>query len=165
MLRKKWFVTLITSLALVLLVAGVVYAQEPGSQPDPGNSPSGAPHKGWRYEDASMLIIVADTLKMPLADLVAALREGTKVADLAEEKEIDLDTLIDAVLAPRAEVLDRFVEAELVKQEQADKILDRMRENLELRFKYPRVARRLQIAERILAARRQAKRPRPPAER
>jgi len=158
---KRWFIAVGISLALILLIAGVVHAQEPMSpeaQPEQAGPRRPAVHRGWRYEEASALVILADTLEMPLADLVAALKDGTTIADLAEERGIELDTIIDAVMAPRAEVLARFVEAELLTQERADTLLDRMQEGLELRFTHPRVVRRLEVMERALAARRWAKR-------
>ncbi len=67
-------------------------------------------------------------------DLLKALRSGQSVAQLAEEKGIGLDILVNTVLDQHAETLTKAVEAGKITQEQADQRLQTLKEQLTRRF-------------------------------
>jgi hypothetical protein len=51
----------------------------------------------------------ADALGLERGALIAELREGRTIADLAEEQGVDVDTVIDAMVAPVRERITTFV--------------------------------------------------------
>jgi hypothetical protein len=66
---------------------------------------------------------VAGVLGISADDLVAQLKDGKTLAQVAESKGVSLDTLVDTILAPEAEVLKVRVKYGYLTQEQADAIL------------------------------------------
>ena len=78
--------------------------------------------------------LVADALGMTELDLLKALRNGQTVAQLAEEKGVSLDTLVNTVVDQHAEALTKAVEAGKITQEQADQRLQNLKEQLTQRF-------------------------------
>ncbi len=90
---------------------------------------------------------IADSLNMSTQDLIAALRAGKTVAEVAEEQGVDLATVVDALVAPRAERLSRAVEAGRLTEEQADALLAMARIQIENRLNRP-----FRLASFIVAA-------------
>lgn len=90
---------------------------------------------GWQMRGQAE--IIAETLGMSVPDLTAALRDGRTVADLATEKGVALDTIVEALLAPRREALSQAVASGRLTQEQADRMLEQMRENITTRLQQP----------------------------
>lgn len=72
----------------------------------------------------------AEALGMDLADVAAARQDGKSLADLAAEKGISNETLINALLAARKAALDEAVASERITQEQADYMMEHMTENI-----------------------------------
>ncbi|MBC7222882.1 MAG: hypothetical protein H5T59_01160 [Anaerolineae bacterium] len=81
--------------------------------------------------------VVAEELDMSVTDLVAELEAGKTLAEVAQEKGVALDTLVEAVVAPRAEALQQAVEEGRITQEWADLMLDHMRETVEYQLTHP----------------------------
>ena len=76
------------------------------------------------YQEA--LDAIASTLGMNTADLTEALKDGRKLADIAEEKGIDPAQINAAVLAAHQTFLDDLVTAGTLSKDQADQMLERM---------------------------------------
>ena len=78
-----------------------------------GRGPGGIGH-------GASLTTIADALSMTEADLQSALQAGKTVADLATEKGVALQTIVDALLAEQKTLLQQAVTAGRLTQEQAD---------------------------------------------
>ena len=100
-----------------------------------GVSPREAGRFGWRAYGQSE--IVAEQLGMTVEDLTTALKDGKSVADLATEKGVALETIVEAIMAPRREALAQRVAAGELTQEQADQMLAQMQENITNRLQQP----------------------------
>jgi polyhydroxyalkanoate synthesis regulator phasin len=81
--------------------------------------------------ESSLLAVAADKLGMTVEELQTQLKDGKTVADLAKEKGVDVQTIVDAFLALRQEVLSQAVTDGKISQEQADQMLKNMREMIE----------------------------------
>ena len=75
-----------------------------GSEPARRDHPVAA-HRGDR------LAAAAEALGMTQDELAAELREGRSIAQVAEEREVDLDTVVDALVAEGTEQLEAAIEA------------------------------------------------------
>jgi lambda repressor-like predicted transcriptional regulator len=113
--------------------------QETGPLGGMGLGPAGqvlrAERLGWRMHGQADL--VAQALGMSVDDLTAALRDGRSVADLAAEKGVALDTVVEALLAPRREALAQRVAAGNLTQAEADARLAQMEESITNRLQQP----------------------------
>jgi hypothetical protein len=78
---------------------------------------------------------VAELLGLTAEELRAELVDGKTLADVAEAQGVELDTVVEALLAPMAEKLAQAVEAGKLTQEEADEKLelmeDKVRQSLE----------------------------------
>jgi len=79
----------------------------------------------------SMVAVAADKLGMTVDELVTQLRDGKTVAELAKEKSVDLQTIVDAVMTVRQEKLSQAVADGKITQKQADLMLEKMRDMIE----------------------------------
>lgn len=79
----------------------------------------------------SMVAVAADKLGMTVDELVAQLQDGKTVAELAKEKSVDLQTIVDAVMTVRQEKLSQAVADGKITQKQADLMLEKMRDMIE----------------------------------
>lgn len=127
---KRWAVILVGATVLALGTAAAAFAQTP-------TTPSqqwGWGHMGWdaygTYDPASnpTVIRLAEKLGISAADLVAQLRDGKSVADVAKEKGVELRTLVDEVQAPMVETMKVNTAYGFLSQEQAGYMLDLMAE-------------------------------------
>ena len=76
------------------------------------NENSGSEHRrgpGRRHAAKMMLEPAAEALGMSVADLAVELRDGRTIAEVAEEKGVDKQTVIDAMVADSTERITRFV--------------------------------------------------------
>jgi hypothetical protein len=73
-------------------------------------------------------VVAADELGMTQEELRDELLAGKSIAELAEEKNVDLQTITDAFLAVVNENLVEAVEDGYITQEQADQMLEHMEE-------------------------------------
>jgi polyhydroxyalkanoate synthesis regulator phasin len=68
----------------------------------------------------NLVSIAADKLGMKLTDLLTELQNGKSIADVAGEKGVDTQVIVDAYLAQIKENLDEAVTAGRITQKQAD---------------------------------------------
>lgn len=93
---------------------------------------------GGRFGQAGeMLTVVAKALNMSEADLRAALVDGKSVADLATEKKVDLQTVINAIMADAKTRLDAAVSSGKITQARADQMLVNMAQMVPEHLKQP----------------------------
>ena len=89
---------------------------------------------GWGMmgdSEASLIGMAADKLGMTVDELQTQLKDGKTVAELAKEKGVDLQTIVDAFVAARQEALSQAVTDGKITQEQADQMLENMRDMIE----------------------------------
>lgn len=149
---NKVFVTtsgLVAAAALALSVGFAASAQAQGPGPTPQARGAGmgqidhAGVSGMRMggPQTSLITVAADKLGMTQADVVAQLSANKTIADLAAEKNVALDVIVDAFLAPRVTQLNAAVAAGTLTQAQADAMLAAMRANITPRLSQPWTAR------------------------
>lgn len=106
---------LVASLSAGAMVVG---AQDATATPaTPADTAAQAAHPG---RENSPLYIVATQLGLEPADLMTELQAGKTIAQLAEEKDVSLDTITEAIIAARQEQLAQAVTDGLLTQAQAD---------------------------------------------
>ncbi|MCB9098433.1 MAG: hypothetical protein H6632_02750 [Anaerolineales bacterium] len=89
-----------------------------------GNNGAGL---GLGAPEASMMTVVAEQLGLEQADLVAELQSGQTMAEVITAHGVELNTVVDAFLAPRADQLAEKVANEDITQAQADSYLAMMK--------------------------------------
>ena len=135
---------LVALAAVALLAVGsvaIANAQDPTPTPTPKAGPQGWMWLGWGWfggknDPANNPTVkrVADKLGISAQDLISELKAGKSVADVAGEKNVDLQALVDTILAPQSEVLQIGVKYGYISQEQADKLLKNMQERIRKRL-------------------------------
>ncbi|MEW5959359.1 MAG: hypothetical protein AB1801_16635 [Chloroflexota bacterium] len=156
---KKWMLVSIV-LGVVVLVAGLALtplalAQGPANSNDgfgfargpmmrtafgPARQmgQAGGPALGmgprWGGQTGSLVAVAAEQLGMTQAELVAELQAGKTIADVAAEKGVALETIVDAFVALRAGRLAELVANGQLTQEQADAMLAAMKANVTARL-------------------------------
>jgi hypothetical protein len=129
-------VALVAALTMVALaVAGLAFAQEPTPPaPDyvPGYGCCGGWRRGggWGWHGMGLMDALAELSGLEPADLYAKLQEGQTLLEVAQAHDVNAEQLVEAALASRAEVLQQRVEAGYLTQEQADWMLEHMREEM-----------------------------------
>ena len=76
-----------------------------GTGPGYGLAVKGA----WAGPEHSLVVVAAEALNMEQADLVAELESGKTLAEVAEANTVDVQDVVDAFLAPRAEFIAQAV--------------------------------------------------------
>ena len=149
--KRVWAILAGAVTAAIVLVAalwigvGQISAQGPVTTPVPqglgsGSCPCGlTPGEGgrWGYQAQGQVDIIAEQLGMTVDEVVAELQGGKTVADLAVEKGVALDTIVEALMAPRREALATAVANGRITQEQADTMLAQMQENIPEHLQQP----------------------------
>ncbi len=130
------------TLAFILIVAIGVGASSVLAQNDgntmPAPSPSGTSEYGWNmhgmmwgnWQDDSMRTAVANTLGIDVNTLFTELQSGRTLAQIAEERNIDVQTVYDAALATMTDHMNAMVGSGYITQAQADTQLNWMRDNI-----------------------------------
>lgn len=117
---------------------GTTFAQDSSSgqaqtQPaDPGFMQRGGPggmHRG-SGPGGFASTVVADTLGITEDELRTALQDGKSIADLASEKGVALDTIVNAIVADETTRLSQAVTDGKLTQEQADQRIADLKTNL-----------------------------------
>jgi hypothetical protein len=85
------------------------------------------PQDGRGGPQQSLVAIAAKVLNMEQTELVAVLTGGKTIADVAKEKGVALDKIVDAALVERSEFLKNAVSTKRFTQAQADLMLAQMR--------------------------------------
>ena len=80
----------------------------------------------WGGPDSSLTAVAAEVIGIEQADLVAELRAGATIADVAAEYNVDAQAIIDAYVQPRTDTLDAALAAARITQDQADAMLAQM---------------------------------------
>jgi hypothetical protein len=93
-----------------------------------GPGRSGMPGLGIRDSLRSSLDTVAKALGISSTDLRAALAEGQSVADIAKSKNVDLNTVIDALVNDTTSKIDAAVKAGHLSQDRATKLKSSLKE-------------------------------------
>ena len=134
-MNKKFMILAGVALAVVLLGATVVvpaFAQDP--TPPGAYGPGEHDCGGFDRQRGGMLDILVEALDMTPEEIRAELEAGKTIAEIAADQGVALSDLVDALIAPRAEALAQAVENDRLTQEQADWLLEYMREGLEWRL-------------------------------
>jgi polyhydroxyalkanoate synthesis regulator phasin len=85
---------------------------------------------GMKGGGDNLLSIAADKLDMELTDLLTELQGGKSIADVAGEKGVDTQVIVDAYVAQVKENLDEAVAAGRITQTQADYQLQQMEQRV-----------------------------------
>jgi hypothetical protein len=72
----------------------------------------------------------AEAIGVDVEDLRSALRDGQTIAEIAEEHGVEVDAVVDAMVAATKTALDEAVQNERITQEQADEMLANAEERL-----------------------------------
>ncbi len=134
---NKWVKigTLAVALAVVAVLAlsASAFAKGPALQGTPsaygqgyGRGMGSLGGRNWGGTQNSLVAVAAKVLGMSQADLVVALDDKT-IADVAKEKGVATDKIVDAFLAPRVAALKSAVDANRLTQAQADQMLATMK--------------------------------------
>jgi polyhydroxyalkanoate synthesis regulator phasin len=90
-----------------------------------------APRSGfWGRGAVSPIGVAAEELGVTAADLMAEIQAGKSIADVAGEKGVDVQAIVDAYLAQLGEVLDQAVQNGRITQDQADSMLEHAQETV-----------------------------------
>jgi hypothetical protein len=113
---------------LSLGVAGTLAQAAPSPSPNPSVT---APSKSDRHADRKLvrqavLEAEADVLGIPEGTLIADLKKGQKVSDLAKDKGMDKAQFAARLAANLGPRLEQLVDHKQITQAQADRILDRI---------------------------------------
>ena len=84
--------------------------------------PGMAPHHGWHSSGA----VLPEVLGLTAEELLAELKDGKTIADVAEAQGVALEEVVDALMEPMEEMLAQAVDAGELSQEQADEKLELM---------------------------------------
>ncbi|MBI1882175.1 MAG: hypothetical protein HYR94_28715 [Chloroflexi bacterium] len=103
----------------------------PGFGMGPGGGP-GQMGMGGRFggPENSLISVAAEKLGMTTDELMAELQADKSIAEVAAEKNVAVDTIVDAVITPRSENLKEQVANGQLTQEQADAMVALMKANL-----------------------------------
>jgi lambda repressor-like predicted transcriptional regulator len=88
--------------------------------------------RGWRIHALGGIVSsVAETLDMTPREIVQDLRQGQSLAEIAQAKGVSTDTLKSTILNAAKDKLDQAVANGKLTQDQADKIMPRLTENID----------------------------------
>jgi hypothetical protein len=90
----------------------------------------------------SVATSIADLFGMTTDELQTAREGGQSLADIAKDKGVDEQTVVDTMLESRKEALDQAVAGGRITQEQADAMLERMKAGITQRLEDPSVGPR-----------------------
>ncbi|HEY66308.1 MAG TPA: DUF2680 domain-containing protein [Caldilineae bacterium] len=137
--KRLGVITAVLALVGLFVFNAVAFAQGPVNDPA-GREGHPGPGFGlrimgrWGGFANSPVAVAADILGMDRVDLVAELREGKSIAEIAGDQ---LEEIVDALLAKRQAILNQLVEEGQITQEQADAILESMESHLTERLSQP----------------------------
>lgn len=113
-------------IAVLAITTAAVAAQGYGQGQGPG--------RGQRMGRGADFQVIADTLGIDLATLQSDLQSGKTIADIAAEKNVELTTIVDAVVAKQSDNLKAAVTDGRLTQEQADAQTALLKANLNALF-------------------------------
>lgn len=143
-------ILVLTAVVVLVLALGVTaaFAQGPGQGQSRGTqgqvagiaaqnaqrAQANATGLGPVWTDGTAVTIIAETLGLAEADVLAALQSGTSIADLVAAQGITVDTLVNVLVEDHAAALDAAVAAGTVTAEDAALMQARMVEMITLRL-------------------------------
>lgn len=143
-MSRRGFIALGATAVLGAAVASTALAQQTPPTPQapwggpmgPGMRPWGGsgPGMGLGAGPGSMHQAIASALGMSTDELFAELRSGKTVAQIAQEKGVDLDTVIEEAEKAHDEALDTQLQAGRLTKEQADWMDAHMESNIRAMF-------------------------------
>lgn len=126
---------LLISLALVVIIGSVVATSAFAAPPTP------TPPSGWGRGYGMMggydLDRVAKLFGISQADLVSQLQQGRTLAQIAQDKGVSEDKLVDTLIAPYRDQVQLRVKYGYLTQEQADTMLQWMTERVKAAINTP----------------------------
>jgi hypothetical protein len=111
------------------VAGGLAQAASPSPKPVPsasGTTSKPDPHRDRRAVARAIFESEADVLGLKPQTLRADLKAGQKVSDLAKAKGMNKDQFAAALGANLKPRLEKLVDAKVITQAQADKVLDRI---------------------------------------
>lgn len=137
-MSKRRMIVIGIALTLVVGVVGIGFAAAQDGQPfgfGRGMMGGQGMHDmgmgmGFGPMDGGLITIAAQQLDMTAADLVTELQGGKSIAQVAEEKGVDLQTIVDAAVAQHTTMVNAMVQTGQLTQEQADAMTALMTANL-----------------------------------
>lgn len=136
--------TLIATVTIAIALTAIGIAPANAQDPETDTKPAeGACPIGIRLESrqsgvlSQPAVILAQTFELTLSQLRSELAEKS-IAELASEKGLELTTIVDALIAPRADVLDELLSVGVVTQEEVDACISEMSERLTEQLNTPR---------------------------
>ena len=108
-----------------------------GSQQGYASGPMFGMGPRWGGATGSLITVAAEQLSMTPTDLLAELQAGKTIAQVAGEKGVAVETIVEAFVAGRAEQLTQLVANGQLTQEQADAMLATMRANVTAQVSQP----------------------------
>lgn len=131
--KKVVFVTVLVAVLFVTALVGADLAFAQGPTPSaPGYGCWGGWGRGggWGWHGMGLMDALAKLTGLEPANLYAELQEGKTLLEVAQAHGVSAEQLVEAALAARAEVLQQRVEGGYLTQEQADWMLEHMREEM-----------------------------------
>ena len=130
--RSKGMAVALLALVLALALSVPAFAATDDSQATAPGAGYGNGNGHGRMMGAGIrgIDVAAKVLGMAVADLAAERQAGKSLADIAAEKNVPTDTLIDEMLKARKTALDAAVASGRITQEQADYMLQNMKDNI-----------------------------------
>ncbi len=138
---KRGIVALVIA-ALAISVAAVAAQTPSGTTTPPAQGQDQAqppaagqrPGRGQRMGMGGEFQVIADALGVDVATLRTEMQSGKTIADIAKEKNVELTTIVDAVVAKAQENLTTAVTDGRLTQEQADAQIALLKANLNVMF-------------------------------
>ena len=132
---KTWLkvgaIAAVVAVVSLMVVSASAYAQVPQAGGGPGGGGRGGLGGGMGMGGSqnSLVATAAQVLGMAQPDLVATLNTGKTIADVAKDKGVALDKIVEAFIAARKTALDQAVTSGRMTQAQEDTMLATMRTN------------------------------------
>ena len=133
---KTWLkvgaIAAVVAVVSLMVVSASAYAQVPQAGGGPGGGGRGGMGGGMGMGGSqnSLVATAAQVLGMAQPDLVATLNTGKTIADVAKDKGVALDKIVEAFIAARKTALDQAVTSGRMTQAQEDAMLATMRTNV-----------------------------------
>jgi hypothetical protein len=130
MAERKWLATGLVagSIGLGALVGASLFAPgfgvaQTGSTEDSSTAEATVATDGWCFGDGEgPVAVAAEAIGIPPGDLLYAMRDGSTIAEVAEAEGVNVQTVVDALVASMQERLDAAVEDGFISQELADEL-------------------------------------------
>jgi len=104
---------------------------EEGFGPGMGGMFQGGRRGGMFGPEDSFISVAADELGMTVQDLVVELQDSKTIADVAADKDVDPQVIVDAFVAQHTERLNEAVADGRITQKQADLMTEQMTEEVQ----------------------------------